>query len=331
MQAKAIIFSAKNKIDISSFDLRKPQEGEVLIQTEYSCLSPGTELRCLRGAESNAGNFPFVPGYSLTGTVIATGDGVDMKIGTKVFSAGTIDAGKLGIAWGGHVSHAICNAGNVVPISAEVSMQDASMLALAAIAFHGTRLSQPVAGEKVIVVGLGVIGQLSARLHALSGANVIACDISKKRVEVAKEAGINALVIEKDLNETLDAFLPSGADIVIDSTGVPAVAGKAIELLKDIPWDDSLTSGGRFVVQGSYEKNIEIPYHTAFQKEISILFPRANQHRDQIAVLDLMKRKLLNVANLITEVHHPEKAAECYKSLQSPENTALTYAFQWMQ
>ena len=47
MQGKAIVFSAENKVDISSFDLRNPQQGEVLIQAEYSCLSPGTELRCL--------------------------------------------------------------------------------------------------------------------------------------------------------------------------------------------------------------------------------------------------------------------------------------------
>lgn len=208
-------------------------------------------------------------------------------------------------------------------------MQDASISALASIAFHGMRLSQPVAEEKVVIVGLGIIGQLSARLHALSGATIIACDLSECRVKLAREAGINTVVIDENLNNTLSSFLPNGADIVIDSTGAVAVTGAAMDLMKDIPWDNSLTPGGRFVVQGSYEGDIKIPYNTVFNKEITVLFPRNNQQRDQIAVLDLMKQKSLNVANLITEVHPPENAAECYKSLQSPNNTKLSYVFKW--
>ena len=325
MQAKAIIFSAKNEVNISSFEQRKPQKGEVLIQTEYSCISPGTELRCLRGGEKNAGDFPFIPGYSLTGTIIATGDDVELRTGTKVFASGTIDAGKLGISWGGHVSHAICEADNVVPVPEGVSMRDASMTALAAIAFHGMRLSLPDEGEKVVVIGLGVIGQFSARLHALNGVDLIACDISKNRVQTAIEAGIEAIVIDKNFDNPALA----DADIVIDSTGVPAVARQAMELIKDIPWDNSLTPGGRFVVQGSYEQNVEIPYNTAFNKEISVLFPRSKQKRDQIAVLDLMKEKSLDVENLISEVISSEKAPECYKALQEPGNTKLTYIFKW--
>jgi len=99
-------------------------------------------------------------------------------------------------------------------------------------------------------------------------------------------------------------------------------------LLKDIPWDNSLTPGGRFIVQGSYEKNLEIPYNTVFNKEISVLFPRASQLRDQAAVLALMRRKLLKVADMIKEVS-PENAVECYKGLQNPDNPELTYAFKW--
>lgn len=329
MQAKAIKFSEKNKVDISPFDLRAPKAGEVLIQTEYSCLSPGTELRCLRGGDSNTADFPFIPGYSLTGKIIATSNNVDFKLATKVFASGTVDAGNLDLAWGGHVSHAVCDAESVVPIPDGVSMQDASITALAAIAFHGMRLSRPVAEEKIVIVGLGIIGQLSARLHAMSGADIVACDLSEYRVKLAREAGINAVVIDKDLNNTLSSFLPDGADIVIDSTGAAAVMGAAMDLIKDIPWDNSLTPGGRFVVQGSYDGEIKIPYHTVFNKEITVLFPRNNQQRDQIAVLDLMKQKSLKVANLITEVHPPENAAECYKSLQSRNNTKLTYAFKW--
>ena len=132
--------------------------------------------------------FPIVPGYSLSGTVIESASDVkNVKSRDKVFSTGTIDAVNVNIAWGGHISHAICKAEEVTLIPDGVQLLDACTTSLAAIAFHGMRLSCPQAHEKIIVIGLGIIGRLSAYMHCLSGAEVIACDASPERVEMARK------------------------------------------------------------------------------------------------------------------------------------------------
>jgi len=186
MRATAIVFSGENKVEIETVNLRAPGKGEVFIETVFFCVSPGTELRCLRGKEKNAPAFPIVPGYSLTGTVVYAGKGVKtFKCGDTVFCTGTIHAGHLNIGWGGHISYAICREENIEKIPDGISMLEASTTALAAIAFHGVRLSRPQINEKVAVVGLGIIGRLSAAIYKLSGAEVVACDVSSERVAMA--------------------------------------------------------------------------------------------------------------------------------------------------
>ncbi len=331
MRAKAVVFSGKDSVEIMNVNLRVPERGEVLIETACSCVSPGTELRCLRGKEKNASRFPFVPGYSLSGTVIAAGrDVLSIKPGDRVFCHGTVDAGGVNIAWGGHISHALCGEDDVEVIPAGISMADASMTAVAAIAFHGTMLSRPKADEKVAVVGLGIIGRFSAALHALSGAEVVACDISPDRVESARNAGIEAFVSGDNPAGAFRKRFSGGADIVIDATGTPAVTEKAVSAAKDIPWDNSPVRGARFVIQGSYENSLRIPYHDAFNREISVYFPRSQQKKDRLSVLDIMDRGLLKMHGLTDGVHSFESAPACYGALGNPKRVrALTFIFEW--
>ena len=331
MKSEAVVFTEKNRVEIRTVNLRKPGPGEILVKTKYSCISPGTELRCLRGMEKNASPFPIVPGYSLSGTVLETGSGVKtMKPGDMVFSMGTADAGDVNVAWGGHISHAISREEDLVSIPDGIPLDEACITALAAISFHGVSLSRPLPNEKVIIVGLGIIGRLSTSMHRLSGAEVIACDASKERVEMARKSGITALVAGENFAAELKKVFPDGADIVVDATGSPAVTGKAMSFAKDVPWDNSLSSGARFLVQGSYEDSLQIPYNTVFNKEITVLFPRANQKRDRLAVMNLMKRKLLNMKDLITGLYPFGKAPECYEILKNPSQPGtLTFVLQW--
>jgi len=82
------------------FDLRRPASGEVLVATRFTCVRPGTELRCLAGRQPDAVGFPYIPGYAMVGEVIAVGPEVSMPIGTHVYLNGTRDGGSLGLMWG---------------------------------------------------------------------------------------------------------------------------------------------------------------------------------------------------------------------------------------
>lgn len=331
MKAKAIVFAKPNEVELHQFHLRKPRFREVLIKTAFTCISPGTELRRLRGQESVGSiAFPFIPGYSLAGKIIARGSHADVVEGTPVVSYGTAEAPGFGLGEGAHVSHAIVSADLVVPVPEGVPLLDASGAILAGIAFHGLGQSRPLAGEKVAVIGLGIIGQLAARLHAASGAYVVACDLSESRVSLAHAAGITAFVPKKTLKDAFVAFFPGGADIVVDATGVPAVVTEAIELLRNNPWNPLRdVPRTRYLVQGSYEDMFSVPYSPAYSGQVAILVPRGSQLSDWQASLELLTRKQIKIGDLISDVREPEAARQTYAELQDPLTELTTVAFRW--
>jgi 3-hydroxyethyl bacteriochlorophyllide a dehydrogenase len=329
VKAKAVIFSNIKKVETASFDITDPGSGQVMIETAYSCISPGTELRCLAGGEKNASSYPYIPGYSLSGEVIKAGEGVGIAVGTKVFARGTDVAGSFNISWGGHTGYAVCSVDDLVPLPEGVDLKSASLAGLAAISFHGVCLAAPKRAEKVIVLGLGIIGNISARIFSAYTDNVVACDLCEERVALAREAGINALVTTDNLLEEVKEIFKGGADIVVDATGIAAVMETAIALAKELPWDNKAEKGARFVVQGSYSDSIKIPYSPVFNKELNFLFPRDKKKKDCEEVLKLISTKKVNIENLITEVHNPDNAPECYRRLQEREKGLVTVAFAW--
>lgn len=327
MQARALLFRDVEQVEVVPVEVPDPGPGEVLIETAYSCISPGTELRCLTGGQPGY-TFPAIPGYASTGRVIAAGAGVTMPVGTAVFSKGTTRASQP-TAWGAHISHGVRPADSVFPLPDGVDLLDASISKLAAITYHGLRMSAPLPHERVLAIGLGPIGQLSARLHALTGAQVVAVDLDAERVRLAAAAGLDAHLIHSTLTETVRPLLPEGADVITDSTGYPALITEALGLARALPWDDHLSAATRYLVQGSYPGDLHFDYHAAFFREPRFLFPRDEQPRDQRAVLDLMSRGLLRVRDLISAVLPPEDAPSAYADLLARRPGLLTVAFRW--
>ncbi|MFO7635462.1 MAG: zinc-binding alcohol dehydrogenase [Caldilinea sp.] len=327
MQARAIVFTAPNQVVLDSVEIPQPAAGEVLLEAIYTLISPGTELRCRAGRQDGA-VFPFIPGYSLVGRVIACGAETTLSEGTLVYCSGT-NAASINLAWGGHVSHAVRAERDLYPLPAKLDPLYGSAAHLAAIAYRGVRLSQPKAHETIAVVGLGAIGALAARLHAMSGARVVAADLSPFRVTLAQRAGLEAFVPQGNLAEAFAQVLPGGADVVVDATGVPAVLQHSLQVTKEKPWDDAADLGARVVIQGSYVDEFCVPYMAAFRRELSFYVPRDVQPRDVRAVLDFMARGALRLDRFITDVRQPETAAETYAALAEPGAELITVAFQW--
>lgn len=322
MRGQALVFTGADRPEVQEIQLPDLQPHEVLVETAYSCISPGTEMRCLAGKQDGA-HFPFIPGYSLSGRVAATGNDVTLAPGTPVFCTGTTKA-SLPLAWGGHVSHAILPASNVYPIPPSMDLLEASSAHIAAISYHGLRLSRPEAHEKVVVIGLGVIGQFAARLHALSGAYVLGVDLSAERIRQLRDTGSDAVPSIAEAR----SVLADGCDVIVDASGANGVIPHAIELARDIPWDDSPAQGSRYLIQGSYEQDFCVPYQAAFIKQLSFWLPRDAQPRDFRSVLDLMAREKLLVRDLITEVARPDECARIYSALQRRD--ILTAVFTWL-
>jgi threonine dehydrogenase-like Zn-dependent dehydrogenase len=121
-------------------------------------------------------------GYSAAGTVLEVGAGVtEFRLGDRVACAGV-----------GYASHAEVLA---VPknlcarLPAQVDFDAAAFSTLGAIALQGVRLTEPTLGEAVVVIGLGLIGQLAVQLLKANGCRVFGIDLDQKKVELARQLG----------------------------------------------------------------------------------------------------------------------------------------------
>ena len=106
MQIQCVVAEAKNRVEVQTHSIREARPDEVVAETLFSAISPGTELRCLAGNERNAGSFPMITGYSLVARVVR-GAG-DLHEGDLVFFNGTpLCPEGISRSWGGHVSHVV--------------------------------------------------------------------------------------------------------------------------------------------------------------------------------------------------------------------------------
>ena len=326
MKTKAIVVTAPNTVELKEVEIPSPGTSEVLIDVSKTCVSPGTEMRCMSG-NAEASTFPYVPGYCQVGVVMEGGPGTSIEPGTRVFSAGTT-ACSVQTQWGAHIAHSIRAEQDLIPIPDNVSDMAAAASKLAAISYHGVRLAGPVEGRKVAVLGLGPIGQFSARIHHVLGAEVVGGDVMANRMDLLNAFGVRAVNTREGMKEAFSA-LGDGAEIVVDATGVPALMPQIIELGREKPWDDSEVQGLFYVVQGSYAGEIPMPYQDAFMKETTFLFPRDHQRQDIEAVIKLISEGRLKTEDVVSRMFTPGEASEAYEALKNSEVISGTVGFDW--
>jgi len=151
---------------------------------------------------------PIPLGYSLAGEVLAVGRRVNgFAVGDRIACAGA-----------GLANHAEINAvpkNLSVRIPDGVSDEDASFVTLGAIALQGVRQAAPTLGEKVVVMGLGLIGLLTVQLLKANGCRVLGFDPNAERVKLAKELGADVAVSAALATAVMGFTDGQGADAVI--------------------------------------------------------------------------------------------------------------------
>lgn len=211
-------------------DVPELKPGGILVEVHASLVSPGTELGGWRAfsrkrlePDRDAQPRPF--GYSNAGVVLEPGQGVtEFKPGDRVACIGA--------------GHALHTDYAVIPHNLCASLPDAlsfvqgSYAHLSATALQCLRRGQPEFGERVAVIGLGVLGQLTAQLYQLAGNFVVGWDIVPFCCEVAKRWGIGATIVpgEDDEVEATRRFTKGyGLDAAVFAFG-----GDGTEMLQKI-------------------------------------------------------------------------------------------------
>jgi predicted dehydrogenase/threonine dehydrogenase-like Zn-dependent dehydrogenase len=337
------------------------RKGTVLIKTSRSLVSLGTERMLVEFGKSNLlqkarqqpdkvkqvldkiktdGLLPTMEavfnklgeplplGYCNVGQVIAVGEGVtEFVIGDRVASNGQ------------HAEFVCVPQNLVTKIPDNVSDDEAAFTVIGAIGLQGIRLCQPTLGEAIVVVGLGLIGLLTAQLLRANGCIVIGIDFDQSKLNLAKEWGIHTInpASGDDAVKVVMALTNGlGADgiIITASTKSKEVISQAAQMSR---------KRGRIILVGViglelnraefYEKELTFQVSCSYgpgryddnyeQKgqDYPIPFVRWTEKRNFRAVLQAISSGVIDVKSLITEIVPLEEYQKVYGKIG--ENKAI--------
>jgi 2-desacetyl-2-hydroxyethyl bacteriochlorophyllide A dehydrogenase len=231
MNAQELWFIAPRRAAVRRRALDQPDGEHLLLRAERSAISAGTELLVYRGelpktlladeriaALQTASEFPLRYGYALVGRVVSVGPRADPSfVGRRVF------------AFAPHASAALVPATDIIPIPDAVEIDDAALYPLVETALTIVLDAQPLAGERVVVVGQGVVGLLvTALLAQFPLADLAALDPIPSRREWARQVGARWTGSPADLDALRDRLGPLGADVAIELSGRPEALDHAL-------------------------------------------------------------------------------------------------------
>jgi L-iditol 2-dehydrogenase len=321
-QPQRIMFTGPGQAELQGYDTLQPGPGQLLIQTQVSLISPGTERAFFLGLPNTTRNYPSSTGYSNVGTVIAIGPDVsDSGRGWQV--------GDLAANPGFHGALVAVDQARCVRVPDGLSPEDAVFYHLLTIALQGVRRAHIELGETVAVLGAGLVGLLAAQIvRASGGAPIVTLDPEARRHPYARQSGSDqVLTAWNDAND-----LPP---VVIEATGHPDAIVDAMQLA---------APGGRVVLLGSTRGETEQVnfYRDVHRKGLTVIGAHNaarpayesrpgcwTQADDSRAVMRLLELGRLQVGHLITHRFAWQQALDAFALLKAWDANALGILLDW--
>lgn len=333
---KQVFIDGRGDIVVREVDPPELGENGVLCRTAYSVVSTGTETMGIRSRRANPdpNRADSHTGYTNSGTVIAVGKNVEgeFQVGDRIGNYGAQTA------FGGHVETCFIGRNLAVKLPDNVSLQDAAFTGLGGIAMQAVRRAGLTFGEVAVVTGLGVLGQIIARICRAVGYKTIASDFLPDRLKLAESAGITTVNAAEDvISKARDASDGQGADavLIVAATDSAEPITQALEMIR---------FGGRIVMVGVTK--MEVDRTKFFAKEAEFVISRAagpgrydpNYEREGVDLpypyvrwsegrnlrefVRMVSEKRVRVDDLVSHEFAVEQAADAYDQiLDRPKET----------
>lgn len=331
-----------------------PQKGEALVRTAASLVSAGTERMLVSFAEKSLlgkarsrpdlvrqvvdkarregilttleaafGRLdqPMPLGYSSAGTITALGEGLTgFKVGQRVACAG----GGFAV----HAEYACVPKNLLAALPAQVDFESAAFSTLGAIALHGFRLAEVQLGERVGVIGLGLLGLLAVQIARAAGCQVIGVDLDPGRVALGESLGALA-TLRPQAQEAAQSFTRGrGCDAVLicadtsasdpvelagaiarDRARVVAVGAVGLRLPRKVYYEKELT----FLNSRSYGPGRYDPAYEEMGSDYPIGYVRWTEGRNLEAFVELLDAGSVDVKPLISHRFAVDQAPQAYE------------------
>ena len=321
MHAKALICDENQNFSYADVALPDPGPEHLLIRALYSGVSIGTEFALIRNKIAGQ-QYPLCTGYQGVGVVEHVGEKVDaFKVGDKVYYRDNRegmqlpDGTKVSAAAGVHCSAAVVRpqtTHGLELLPEGVPNDAASLFVMPAVGLNGVDTANPRMGDVVAVYGAGLVGLGVIAACSHRGCVVVAVDLEQNRLDVARKLGADFLINGSTQNvvEELQKIAPDGADVVFESTGVPACIDPAIELCR---------RHGKFVLQGHYgTAPLSYQFAPPHGKRLTMFYPCDDGFAPcRRAVLKNMARGVLPWHHTITHRAEAEESPVLYDAINN--------------
>ena len=333
-EMRTLRFTGPGTVEIQSEPLPQPGPGQLLVETERSAISAGTEMLVYQdrfpSGMSLDGSFdsdqfrqpfayPLSYGYVAVGRVLAVGEGLSVEQ----------YKGRLLFAFQPHASHFLATPDQVIWLSDRFAsdMESALFIPNMETAVNLVQDGRPLLGERVLVIGLGIVGLLTGALLAQFPLQYLAgIDYYARRCAAAKALGFHRVVTPDEA-----ATLKGPFDLIFELSGNPAALNTAIELA---------AYSGRIVVGSWYgQKRAPLALGGRFHRnriemissQVSSIAPNMSGRWDKARRFETVFDQIAKVepSEWITHRFPLEEAAQAYQLLdQKPEEALqviLTY------
>lgn len=274
-------------------------------------------------------NQPLPLGYCNVGEIVEIGKGVtEFKVGDRVASNGA------------HAEYVCVPSNLVAKVPDNISDDEAAFTVIGSIALQGIRLTNPTFGETIVVIGLGLIGLITAELLKSNGCDVIGFDFDEQKVNIAQQKGITAINLSSGtdpIKYAMEYTNQVGVDgvIITASSKSDEIIHQAAEMSRkrgrivlvgviglNIRRDDFFKKELTFQVSSSYGPGRYDDNYEQKGQDYPIGFVRWTEKRNFEAVLNAISKGQLDVKPLITEQVKLENFSDIYGDMRKSGSIA---------
>lgn len=329
----------------------------VLVQTQWSLISPGTERMLVEASGANLVNTALhrtdlvkqvvdkAARDGISATVEAVRSRIDVAIPLGYSCAGVaLDVGpeaadafrigeRVACAGAGQANHAEIVAvpkNLTVRVPDAVASEDAAFVTVGAIALQGVRIAEVRLGEACVVIGLGLVGQLTVQLLKAAGCRVFGIDVAQDKLDLARSSGADEACLrsDPDLVQRVRAFTQGrGADAILIAAA--ASSSDPVQLAPSLARDRAVVVAvgmiGMDVPRNAYyEKELQLRLSRSYgpgrydrtYEEVGIDYPvgyvRWTEQRNMEAFLDLVAMGRVQPSKLVTHRFPIAEAERAY-------------------
>lgn len=308
MSAMAVVLEKPEHLSLARLDLTEPTADDIVVDTEWSGISTGTEKLFWSGrmpAFPGMG-YPLVPGYETVGRISTAGSNSGLAVGDTVFVPGSNCFGPVRGLFGGAAQRLVVPGKRALRIDAQLAEQGV-LFALAATAHHAC--SAPDTQQPELIVGHGVLGRMMARLAVAAGVVPVVWETNATRREGA--VGYEVIDPATDGRRNYRCI----CDVSGDSSLLDTLIGH-------------LAPGGEIVLAGFYDEPLTFVFPPAFMREARIRIAAQWQPQDLVAVRALAESGQLSLDGLITHRTDAMQADLAYRTAFG-DSTCLKMILDW--